>query len=103
MLKVCQVYLFTNRNCIFYDETGQQMGDLQRLISWNPLPSYDESKTYELLLRLMADAPQCYMAKWPSPTDPGWMHPITLDELASLIGQGPWFWKKRNLDATLGE
>lgn len=97
MPRVAQVYLFTNRNCIFYDEMGEQIGEYQALVSWKPLPAYELTQLEELIRQLMTDKPQIFMARWPGPSDNSWAHPITLDEFASLLGLGPWYAKNKEI------
>lgn len=85
-----QVYLMTNRTCMFFDEKGEQIADLQGTIGWKPMPSYDDYKVHETLRRVMEDKPEIFIARWQD-----WSHPITMDEFASLIGFGPWYWDEK--------
>jgi hypothetical protein len=89
-MKIHTVYLFTNRNSAFYDEQGEQIADLQQTIGWKPLPSYDSNLVEDTLRQMTRDKPTIFIARWLE-----WAHEITLDEFASLIGFGPWYWDEK--------
>lgn len=84
------VYLMTNRNCMFFDEKGEQIADLQATIGWRPLPSYNDYKVHNTLMRMIEDQPEIFISRWQE-----WSQPITMDEFASLIGFGPWYWEHK--------
>jgi len=88
-----EVYLFTNRNVIAFDEKGEQVVDVQKAISWDVDWLVREAER-EALKKIIEDQPKVYIAKWR-----GWVEEITLDELCSILGHGKWFWenyKKRS-------
>ena len=82
-----QVYLFTTRNVIAFDEKGEQDIEIQQAISWD-VQYVSHSKEEEALARIIADDPEIFLAKWQ-----GWSNRITLDELCSLLGYGRWYWE----------
>lgn len=102
-MKIKEVYIFTNRNTVFFDEKGEQIANCQRAISWNKLESYEEYKVdvvpeafavpatiKDVLKRVMNDNPVIYIARWQE-----WRHEITIDEFCSLIGFGLWYWEEK--------
>ena len=86
-MRIQQIYLFTNRNSIFFDETGQQIPDAQDAVSWKPIESYRDYKVHTVLHQVVKDQPKIYIARWQQ-----WANEITIDEFCSLIGYGPWYW-----------
>ena len=84
------VYLMTNRNCMFFDEKGEQIADLQATIGWKPQPDYRGHEVHGTLRQMMKDKPEIFISRWQD-----WSHPITMDEFASLIGFGPWYWEEK--------
>jgi len=82
-----QVYLFTNRNIIAFDEKGEQVIDVQKAIGWRVEWVYHENEE-KALRRIIKDNPEIYLASWQD----RWEHPITLDEFCSLLGHGQWYW-----------
>ena len=91
MRKITNAWLFTHRNTLFFDQYNEQMLDLQKAISFTPIPSWAESDVQEIIEMMMRDKPSIFIARWQE-----WSHPITLDEFACLLGQGEWYWKRRN-------
>lgn len=89
-MKIKEVYIFTNRNTVFFDEKGEQIANCQSVISWKKLESYEEYKVKDVLKRVMNDNPVIYIARWQE-----WRHEITIDEFCSLIGFGPWYWEEK--------
>ena len=95
-----EVYLFTNRNVIAFDEKGEQAVDIQKAISWD-VDWLNREAEREALRKIIEDQPKVYIAKWK-----GWAEEITLDELCSILGHGKWFWenyKKRSETAKAPE
>lgn len=96
MPKVTTVYLFTNRTTMIFDETGQQVLDLQTAVANTSTPSHEEYRIRELLVRLLEDKPEIYLVRWPAAGEAEtWQTPILLDEFASLIGLGHWYFHER--------
>lgn len=81
-----EVYLFTNRNTLIFDETGNQVHDLQARINWDCNYRYSEQ---DALGTILADNPQFYISKFKE-----WHKPISADEFCSLLGHGPWYYDK---------
>ena len=84
-----EIYLFTNRNTIFFDESGNQMPEHQAKISWKN--DHSNSRLETLLSQIIEDNPKIYLAKWLE-----WKQEISIDEFFSLIGKGPWYWNIKN-------
>jgi len=86
-----EVYLFTNRNLLAFDEHGEQIIDVQRAITWNSNSEWSgREKETEVLKKIIQDKPAIYLANWIEQ----WKHEITIDEFCSLLGHGPWYWEK---------
>ncbi len=85
-----EIYLFTSRNLVAFDEKGEQVIDIQSAISWDR-KSYNEYAEEKALLRIITDQPTIWLARWQE-----WKNPITLDELCSLLGHGKWYWDYKN-------
>jgi len=91
-----KVYLFTNRGLLAFDEKGEQVIDIQRTIGWGTR-WFEHEKEEEALKKIINDNPEIYLASWSE----RWQHKITIDELCSLLGHGPWYWenyKKKKAD-----
>ncbi len=74
------VYLFLNRNLCAFDENGEQVAEVNRLISWRS----SRRQTQRGLERIIADNPQeIYLS----------MMQIDIETLCSILGCGPWYWK----------
>lgn len=86
--RISEIYLFTNRNTAFFDDAGEQIPELQRLISWEPLPSYERNKIEALIRKVIMDDPTIYLAKFMD-----WQVVIRRDELFSLLGYGPLYYE----------
>jgi hypothetical protein len=39
---------------------------------------------------MIKDKPEIFIARWQD-----WAHEINMDEFASLIGFGPWYWEQK--------
>jgi len=85
-----EVYLFTNRNLLAFDEQGEQIIDVQQAISWDTDKWFEREREIEVLERIIQNKPTIYLANWIE----GWVHEITIDEFCSLLGHGPWYWEK---------
>ena len=83
-----EVYLFTNRNLLVFDEKGEQIIDVQRAIGWGT-KWFDHEKEEKALEKIVQDGPTIYLANWTEQ----WRHEITIDEFCSLLGYGPWYWE----------
>ncbi|RLI40745.1 hypothetical protein DRO59_08595 [Candidatus Bathyarchaeota archaeon] len=90
-----EVYLFTNRNVIVFDEKGEQVIDVQREISWD-VEWYKHENEEKALEKIIKDQPKIYLARWRQ-----WAEEITIDEFCSLLGHGRWYWEhyKRSPEA----
>ena len=86
-----EIYLFTNRNIIAFDEKGEQVIDIQSAIGWN-VDWYHHAKEEEALLKVIEDNPIIFLARWHE-----WKKEINLDEFCSLLGHGEWYWDYKNL------
>jgi len=87
-----QVYLFTNRNLLVFDEEGKQIPKVQREINWTVRPPEKERRA---LKRIIKDKPKIYLCRFRE-----WMGEITIEELCDLLGHGEWFreyWDKEKM------
>jgi len=82
-----EVYLFTNRNLIAFDEKGEQVVDIQKAIGWD-VEWYKHEDEERALKKIIEDQPKIYLARWKH-----WAEEITIDELCSLLGHGKWYWE----------
>ena len=82
-----EVYLFTNRNIIAFDEKGEQVIDIEKAIGWD-VSWLNRDKEERALKKIIEDQPKIYIAKWNR-----WVEEITTDELCSLLGHGKWYWE----------
>jgi len=82
-----EVYLFTNRNIIAFDEKGEQVIDVQSEISWD-VDWYRYEDERKALRKIIEDQPKIYIARWRH-----WAEEITIDEFCSLLGHGKWYWE----------
>lgn len=89
-MTIKRVYLFTNRNTIFFDEFNEQILDLQKSISFSHISSWEETTIQDIIEKMMEDRPAIYIARWQE-----WCNSITLDEFSCLLGQGEWYYKKK--------
>lgn len=90
------IYLFTNRNLIAFDEKGEQIIDIQTAISWDR-KGYMDRDEETALARIVEAKPNIWLARWQE-----WKHSITIDELCSLLGHGPWYWDLKHKIAEKG-
>ena len=90
-----KVYLFTNRNLLVFDEKGEQVIDVQKVIGWGTR-WFEHEKEEEALQKIIADDPEIYLASWGDQ----WRHRITIDELCSLLGHGFWYWENYKKNKT---
>ena len=97
-MKIAQVYLFTNRNTLVFDDAGNQVGDIQHQFNWEPTPSYKDYTDQTALRRIIHDNPECYVARGNDRKIK-----ITVEELCCLLGYGPWYWETVNLPKWLTE
>lgn len=72
--KARTVYLFTNRNCLVFDDKGEQLAWYQRAIS-----CYDLDP--ELAKEVARDAQEIFLSRWRE-----WSHSITKKEFEYLLG-----------------
>ena len=88
----------TNRNTLFFDENDEQLINLQEIISWRPVPSYEAYKVENVLKQVIKDQPKIYISRLMN-----WTYEINLEEFISIIGFGPWYWdykKEKEHDQT---
>jgi hypothetical protein len=86
-----EVWLYTNRNCIVFDEKGEQMLDMQKALGIDSLEYWRDNSLEKALERVIADKPTIYFARWSE------VHmKINLDELCCLLGKGQWYWEYKN-------
>lgn len=69
-----EVYLFTNRNCLVFDENGDQMEDFQKAIN-----CYDLDR--EKAMQVSGMGEKFYIAKWQE-----WAHEISRESFQYLLG-----------------
>ena len=72
--KIKTVCLFTNRNCMVFDEQGEQMVKYQRAIS-----CYKVDK--KLAMEVATSGAELFLSQWRA-----WMHPISSKEFQYLLG-----------------
>jgi len=91
-MKIKTVYLFTNRNCQFFDESGEQVILEDVNISYE---SYDSFSTKaegikDLVDQFIEDAPEFYIVRYHSDRKT-FLHQITMFEWCALIGIGSYY------------
>jgi hypothetical protein len=83
-----QVWVFTNRNVIVFDENGEQVVDVQKVLGWSSLEYWLDTETEGALVKVIEAKPIIYISQWGN-----WSHQINLDELCCLLGKGKWYWE----------
>lgn len=86
-----EVWLFTNRSLICFDEKGEQVINVQSNIGWEVEWYRHEKNEVTALEKIIKDNPVVYLARWQD-----WKHDINLDELCSILGHGKWYWDYKN-------
>jgi hypothetical protein len=86
-----EVWLYTNRNVMVFDENGEQVADIQKILSWDSLKSWNVLATEEALIKVIEAKPDIYISQWGK-----WGHRINLDEFCCLLGKGQWYWEYKN-------
>ncbi len=86
MKKARKIWLFTNRNSMIVDESGDQIGEAQAAIGCYEVHPAEA-------LRLTNEATEFYISKWQE-----WAHPITRKEMQYLLGL-----RTREMDAAKDE
>jgi len=86
--KIKEVYLFTNRILIAFDEKGEQVFSVQESIGWNTAAEIEKEEN--ALERIISDGPTIYLASLKL----GKKIILTMDEFCSLLGHGPWYQRK---------
>ena len=89
--KIAEVWLFTNRNTIFFDGNGEQITEAMTAISYAPVNHYEGWKEKDILKKMINDRPKIYIARIQE-----WKHEISLDEFCSILGHGRWFYDTKN-------
>jgi hypothetical protein len=96
---IAEIYLYTNRNCIVFDEKGEQIVDLQKVLGVDSLEYWNLTKVEKALEEVILARPVIYIAKWNE-----WRKVINLDEFCCLLGRGQWYWEyKLNLKEEANE
>ena len=93
-----EVYVFTNRNLLAFDEKGEQVIKVQKDIGWN-CKWYEHEKEQRTLERIIQDRPKYYICSFRDK----WIHQINADEFCSLLGHGPWYWEHYKEEEGRGE
>jgi hypothetical protein len=62
----------------------------QLFIAQHAIFVYPEAKITRFLRE---DRPEIYIARWHRWQE--WSHQINMDEFASLVGLGPWYWDEK--------
>jgi hypothetical protein len=83
-----EVWLYTNRNVMVFDENGEQVADIQKILSWDSLKSWNELATEKALEKVIEAKPVICIGRWNN-----WGHRINLDEFCCLLGKGQWYWE----------
>ena len=83
-----EVWLCTNRNILVFDENGEQVPELQKVLSWDSLKSWNDKMTEEALTQVIEAKPIIHITQYGK-----WYHPINLDEFCCLLGKGEWYWE----------
>ena len=90
-----EVWLYTNRNIMVFDEDGEQVVDIQKILGWDSLKSWHVMETEAALEKVIEAKPAIYISQWGN-----WGHRINIDEFCCLLGKGQWYWEykqeKRN-------
>jgi len=84
--QITEVCLFTNRQVMVFDQAGNQINNLQADLS--STESYNDYKLQSALEEVIQAEATCYIARWN-----GWRAPLSIEELAYLLGQGTWYWE----------
>ncbi|RMH11306.1 MAG: hypothetical protein D6698_16605 [Gammaproteobacteria bacterium] len=87
--QINSVWLFTNRNTLFFDKDGNQIVEYQKLIGWIDDGSKEDIE--ELARILLEQKPMVYIAKWRE-----WKHQISIEEFFSILGFGPDYYRLVN-------
>jgi len=83
-----EVWLYTNRNVMVFDENGEQVIDVQKILGWTSLKSWMVLETEGALVKVIEANPIIYMSQWGN-----WNHRINIDEFCCLLGKGQWYWE----------
>ena len=86
-----EVWLYTNRNVMVFDENGEQVVDVQKILGWDSLKAWNVLATEEALIKVIEAKPVIYIGQWNN-----WGHRINLDEFCCLLGKGQWYWEYKN-------
>lgn len=90
-----EVWLFTNRNVMVFDEDGEQIVDVQKVLGCNSLEYWHDKQTESSLEKVIEAKPMIYISQWGI-----WNHQININEFCCLLGKGQWYWEykqqKRN-------
>jgi len=81
-VKIQSIWIFTNRNALFFDENGEQLEELQRLISFSN-EKLDENVLLHLMDIVTNQNPKIYISRWKD-----WYNEINVDEFFALLGYG---------------
>ena len=83
-----EVWLYTNRNIMVFDEDGEQVVDVQKILGWTSLKSWCDKETEGALVKVIESKPIIYISQWGN-----WNHRINIDEFCCLLGKGQWYWE----------
>ena len=84
MEKIAKVYLVTSRSVLIYNESGEQMHELQKDLNWSTAGERERER--KVIERIIQDKPCVYLVRHRE-----WCVPISLREFVFLLGYGPEF------------
>lgn len=83
-----EIWLYTNRNVMVFDEDGEQVVDIQKILGLDSLKSWCDKETEGALEKVIEAKPIIYISQWGN-----WNHRINIDEFCCLLGKGQWYWQ----------
>lgn len=89
MIEIKEVWLYTNRVVVVFDQDGEQIGELQAILS-DKFMYGNELET--ALAKVIKARPKFYVASWQN-----WIHKIRADEFCCLLGKGDWYFKNKEI------
>lgn len=92
-ITIKEIWLFTNRTVAVFDENGEQIADIQKILSFESLKSWNDAMTEQALEKVVKDKPAIYITQWGK-----WKNSITMDEFCCLLGHGEWYWNTRRTE-----
>ena len=82
---ISKIFLYTNRNAIFFDENGEQIHEYQKNVNCNTADRrYIETDVLKIVVQ---QKPVVFMCRWNE-----WIHEISVDEFCYILGYGSWYY-----------